>query len=109
MPALAQTHPGPVSTISTALSIRTMRLVWRSTSSTARGSLSHRAAKLLASGEGSMSFRLTMRPSALETIFWQTTRISPSRSCKSIRVERCGDQIGEIVARHRSWGCLRLR
>ncbi len=84
IPALAQTHPGPVSTINTPLSMRTIRLVCLSTSSTARGSFCQRAAYAAASAEGSMSLSSQVRPSAFEITFWHTTRISPRAALRPL-------------------------
>ena len=78
-PPLAQTNPWCVSTISTPRSIRTMRLLSRKTTSTMRGSLLYFSAHCCARAEGAIVSKRTIRPSALLTIFWATTKIAPGR------------------------------
>src|SRR6266404_5270932 len=77
-PALAQTNPWCVSTISTGCSL-TIRRDSRKIISTRRGSLPAFDASCDACAEGSIVESLASRPSALETTFWATTRISPLR------------------------------
>ena len=75
----------------------------RSTTSTWRASRSHAAANSTASGRGSIVRRSTSWPSALETIFWVTTRTSPdcgasSGSAAARSRQRVRDQPGEVGA-----------
>ena len=79
--------------ISTGPIIRTMRLDSASTTSTTRGSLSHRAAHSTANADGSTSASSTAVPSAFDTIFDVTTTTSSSASS-----DGTADQRGEVVA-----------
>src|SRR5262249_3793857 len=63
--------------MSTPRSILTIRRDWCNTTSTWRGSFPHCRAYCSAHGEGVMSLRAIKQPSALDTIFWVTTRMSP--------------------------------
>src|SRR3990172_5276068 len=72
--------PCRVSAIRMPRSIRTIRFASRRISSTRRGSLSRRTAQERARGEGVASRRGITLPSALETTFCVTTRMSPGRN-----------------------------
>ena len=72
--------PWWVSVISTGPIWRTMRVDSRSTTSTTRASLSHRAAHDAANADGSTSASSIAQPSAFDTIFDVTTTTSPSSS-----------------------------
>src|SRR5262249_14118839 len=66
--------------MSTPRSILTMRRAWRNTTSTWRGSFPHCRAYCSAQGEGVTSLRAIKQPSALDTIFWVMTTMSPACS-----------------------------
>ncbi len=81
MPALAQMKPRLCSTMMVPARTRRMFRLSPNMSSTRRGSFSAWRASWRARGLGDTVARLTMRPSALLTIFCPRMRISPS--CKS--------------------------
>ena len=78
MPALAQTKPWWVSTISTPRSARSTSRLSARISSTRAGSLPSTAASRRASAPGITEESRRTRPSALETIFCEMTTTSPS-------------------------------
>ena len=82
-PPLAHTKPCRVRVIRTPRSMRTTAAASRRTTSTCRGSRSHRSPNARASGRGVTVRRSTTAPSALETIFWVTTSTSPARGARS--------------------------
>ena len=57
------------------------------------------SASATARGDGSIVSRSTNRPSALDTTFCATTRMSPSSGTIRIRAQRAGEQRRQIVAR----------
>ena len=80
-PAWAPTSPSLCRTISTPGFMRTTALDSSRINCTRRGSFSVCAASSRASAEGTTPANATCRPSALETIFCATVRMSPS--CKA--------------------------
>src|SRR6266571_6300687 len=66
--------------MSTPRSILTIRRDCRNTTSTWRGSFPHCRAYCSAQGEGVTSLRAIKQPSALDTIFWVMTTMSPAWS-----------------------------
>ena len=104
MPALAHTNPCFVRLMIRPRSMRRMAADSRSTSSTWRASRSHSRAKATASARGSIVRRSTMQPSALETTFWVTTRMSPARGAYSASAAASARQAAAISAPRSSPG-----
>ncbi len=82
MPALADVKPSRCFTINKPGRMRDMPSLSLKINSTKRGSFSVILAISCAWMLGAMSAKLTIRPSALETIFWAMTTISFSSNCK---------------------------
>ena len=78
--------------------LRTTRVDSERMTSTRRGSLPTSAARAMARGPGVTVARSTVRPSALETIFWATTSTSRSAQRAVGAGEGGDDQVGKVVA-----------
>ena len=67
--------------------------------STSAASLPVAAASARARGDGAIPASATLRPSALETILWVTTRTSPGARLEPRRVDGIAQDAREVVAR----------
>ena len=75
-----------------------MRLVWRKTSSTARGSLSHRAAKLSASADGSIVVKIDDAACGLRDDLLAYGDDIAMLELETHLIEPAADQLREVVA-----------